>query len=231
LPAELFTLPFEKVLIWLFYEFIKHGSRPCRFPFSRHAAAPVIDGRAMSMGRTFLPEEEIMETDHPSEETFGTYSRQQDQIRQIIYQIRRLMQAGYHYTKELNKTYQVSAPQLNCLLALHEKGPLPPSQIARQIMLKSSTLTGVIDRLESKGFVKRTRTSPDRRVIMIELTESGRVLAQHAPPPIQQTIVDGLKQLPSHQLDQIIENLGLLTKMLNIQKFDSEHSEEYQHPI
>lgn len=107
--------------------------------------------------------------------------RQQEQIRRIIYQIRRLMQAGYQYTKELNKNYQVSAPQLNCLLSLYEKGPLPPSRIARQIMLKSSTLTGVIDRLEVKGLVKRTRSSQDRRVITIELTEAGRVLARNAP--------------------------------------------------
>jgi hypothetical protein len=37
----------------------------------------------------------------------------QDLIREIVYQIRRLMQAGELYTKELSKTYQVSAPQLH----------------------------------------------------------------------------------------------------------------------
>ena len=45
----------------------------------------------------------------------------QDRIKEIIYQIRRLMQAGELFTKELNKTYQVSAPQLHCLLALYEQ--------------------------------------------------------------------------------------------------------------
>ena len=43
----------------------------------------------------------------------------QDLVRGIVYQIRRLMQAGELYTKELNKTYQVSSPQLHCLLALY----------------------------------------------------------------------------------------------------------------
>lgn len=172
-----------------------------------------------------------MEKENHSDGTFDLYSIQQDQIRQIIYQIRRLMQAGYQYTKELNKNYQVSAPQLNCLIALYEKGPLPPSRIARQIMLKSSTLTGVIDRLEFKGFVKRTRSSPDRRVITIELTETGKTLAQNAPPPIQQTIVDGLKRLTPDQLEQVIHNLGLLTHMLDVRNFDSEHHEESHLPI
>ncbi|TFH43517.1 MAG: MarR family transcriptional regulator [Chrysiogenales bacterium] len=172
-----------------------------------------------------------MEIENHSDSTFNSYSLQQDQIRQIIYQIRRLMQAGYQYTKELNKNYQVSAPQLNCLIALYEKGPLPPSQIARQIMVNSSTLTGVIDRLEFKGFVTRTRNSPDRRVITIELTEAGKTLAQNAPPPIQKTIVDGLKRLTSDQLDQIIHNIGLLTHMLDVREFDSEHPEESHLPL
>ncbi len=157
--------------------------------------------------------------------------RQQEQIRRIIYQIRRLMQAGYQYTKELNKNYQVSAPQLNCLLSLYEKGPLPPSRIARQIMLKSSTLTGVIDRLEVKGLVKRTRSSQDRRVITIELTEAGRVLARNAPPPIQQKIVDGLKRLSSRQLHDIIHNMGILTHMLDVGPLEEEHHEDPHLPI
>jgi len=161
----------------------------------------------------------------------GSSSLHQDQIRRIIYQVRRLMQAGYQYTKELNKNYQVSAPQLNCLLALNEAGPLPPSQIARHIMVKSSTVTGVIDRLEYKGLVKRTRNSPDRRVITIELTDAGRTLAQHAPPPIQQKIVDGLKRLQPDQLELVAHYLEMLTHMLDVQEFDGDHSEESQPPL
>jgi len=138
-------------------------------------------------------------------------------VRDIIYQIRRLMQAGELYTKELNKKYQVSAPQLNCLLALYENGPLPPSQIAKHNMVKSSTVTGIIDRLEQKGLVKRRRNSPDRRIIIIELTDNGKMLAQNAPPPIQQKIVDGLKNLPQNEIEKIVRALNMLTRMLDVQ--------------
>ena len=146
----------------------------------------------------------------------------QDLVRGIVYQIRRLMQAGELYTKELNKTYQVSSPQLHCLLALYENGPLPPSQIARHIMVKSSTVTGIIDRLELKGLVTRLRNSPDRRVITIELTETGMNLAQNAPPPIQHKIVDGLKKLPEGEIEQIILSLSKLTHMLDVQDLEVE---------
>jgi len=138
----------------------------------------------------------------------------------IIYAIRRLIQAGELYTKELNKVYNVSAAQLNCLLALHENGPLPPSQIARYILVNSSTVTGIIDRLEDKGLVERVRTSPDRRVVTIELTETGKGLAENAPPPIQQKIFDGLNKLSERQINQIALSITKLTDMLDVQDLE-----------
>lgn len=143
-------------------------------------------------------------------------------IKELIYQIRRLMQAGSLYSKELNKKYQVSAAQLNCLLALHESGPLLPSQIAKHMLVKSSTVTGIIDRLEQKSLVKRTRNSPDRRKIFIQLTEAGRTLAQNAPPPIQQKIMDGLGKIPESEIEKIVRGLQTLTQMLDVQDLEVE---------
>jgi DNA-binding MarR family transcriptional regulator len=138
-----------------------------------------------------------------------------DPVREIFYQIRRLMQAEELYTKELNKTYQVSVPQLSCILALYEHGPLPPSQIAKHIMVKSSTVTGIIDRLEQKGLVCRLRDSSDRRVINIQITERGKELARNAPPPIQHKLVDGLKRLPKNKIERIVKSFRTLTHLLD----------------
>ena len=137
--------------------------------------------------------------------------------KEVVYSIRRLMQAGEHYTKELNKIYNVSAAQINCLLALHENGPLPPSQIAKHVMVNSSTVTGIIDRLEKKDLVKRLRVSQDRRVITVELTKTGKMLAENAPSPIQQKIIDGLNQLSPSKIEQISLTLRRLTDMLDVQ--------------
>ena len=143
-----------------------------------------------------------------------------DHTKQIIFSIRRLIQASELYTKELNKKYQVSAAQLNCILSLYEHGSLPPSQIAKHMMVQSSNVTGVVDRLERKGFVTRTRNSPDRRVITIQLTKAGKKLAENAPPPIQQKIIDGLKQTKKAKKEQIVRSLGMLTDMLDIQDLE-----------
>jgi len=138
----------------------------------------------------------------------------------IIYSIRRLMQAGELYTKELNKIYNISSAQLNCLLTLYENGPLSPSQIAKYIMVNSSTVTGIIDRLEQKGLVKRMRISQDRRIITIELTKNGKVLAENAPPPIQWKIIDGLNNISEKEIRQISKTLTKLTSMLDVQDLE-----------
>jgi DNA-binding MarR family transcriptional regulator len=156
----------------------------------------------------------------PSQETPSANNL--NRTREIIFLIRKLMQCGELYNKELNKRYSISAAQLNCLLALYEHGPLPPSQIAKHMMVKSSTVTGVVDRLEQKGLVTRIRNSPDRRVITIQLTDVGKRLADNAPPPIQRKIIKGLEELSQKKVDQIVFGLTTLTDMLDILDLDVE---------
>ena len=143
-----------------------------------------------------------------------------DMVKEVIFLIRKLIHGAELYTKELNKKYAITSAQLNCLLALRENGPLPPSQIARHMIVNSSTVTGVIDRLEQKGLVRRQRNSPDRRIINIQLTADGKKLAEVAPPPIQQRVVDGLQQMSQRELKQIIISLTKLTKMLDLQNLE-----------
>ncbi len=107
-------------------------------------------------------------------------------------------------------------------MALYENGDLSPSQIAKNILVNSSTVTGILDRLEYKDLVKRLRISSDRRVLTIKLTEVGQALAENAPPPIQQKIVTGLKGLPDNEKETIAKALATLINMLEVQDLDVE---------
>jgi DNA-binding MarR family transcriptional regulator len=149
-----------------------------------------------------------------------------DRVQKATYLIRRLMQAGAYHTKDLNKKYGVSTAQIACLLALYEEGPSSLSHIAKKIMVRSSTLTGIIDRLEQKGLVVRIRESMDRRIITIRLTEAGQRLAQNAPPIIPPKIVDGLRQLAEDEGELIIQSLEKLSQMIDSQDMAAEFEQE-----
>ncbi len=153
-------------------------------------------------------------------ETKGEYNKE------IVYLIRRLMQAGERYTKELNKKYNVSAPQLACLVTLSDHSSLSPSQIAKNILVNSSTVTGIIDRLELKGLVTRSRNSVDRRVVTVTLTDAGLELVRNAPSPIQQKIIDGLDKLSLPEIEKIIRSLKKLTEMLDVEDLDVDVTSE-----
>jgi DNA-binding MarR family transcriptional regulator len=137
---------------------------------------------------------------------------------EILLAIRRLMQTGELYTKALDKKYGVSASQLNCIHALMENGAIPISRIAEYMMVKSSTVTGVLDRLEQKHLVQRERSDIDRRVINIRLTEAGQTLANKVPSSIDQRIVKGLNALSPDETDQIADALNKLTSMLYVEE-------------
>jgi DNA-binding MarR family transcriptional regulator len=51
---------------------------------------------------------------------------------------------------------------------LERTGPLTAGDIARGSGLAMASVTNLIDRLEAKGFVRRTRSSPDRRRVVVE---------------------------------------------------------------
>ncbi|MGP8125177.1 MAG: MarR family winged helix-turn-helix transcriptional regulator [Nitrososphaerales archaeon] len=64
-------------------------------------------------------------------------------------------------------------PQYNVLLALGRNGPMQMSTLGEHMLVAPANVTGLIDRIEAKGFVRRRRDPHDRRLWVIELTEDG----------------------------------------------------------
>jgi MarR family transcriptional regulator, organic hydroperoxide resistance regulator len=78
-------------------------------------------------------------------------------------------------------------PQYLVMLALWEESPLSVKQLSRLLQLDPGTLSPLLKRLESSGFVRRQRDRRDERSLAVTLTESGRALraeAEKIPPAI-----------------------------------------------
>jgi len=63
---------------------------------------------------------------------------------------------------------------------LLHKGPLPINAIGGKVLLTSGSMTAAINRLETKGFVRRIQDTADGRFFHVHLTEMGRVVIQSA---------------------------------------------------
>lgn len=60
--------------------------------------------------------------------------------------------------------------------------------LARDQSLDPGAMTRALDRLEAKGLVRRERSQQDRRVIKLELTDSGRAVSQHVPAVLAEVL-------------------------------------------
>lgn len=74
----------------------------------------------------------------------------------------------------------INATDLNCLNILSFSGQLTAGELARATGLTTASITGVVDRLEQAGFVRRERDAQDRRRVVIHL-ETERALKTVAP--------------------------------------------------
>jgi DNA-binding MarR family transcriptional regulator len=70
----------------------------------------------------------------------------------------------------------VTGPQRLVVRTIGTLGQVSAGQLARELRLHPSTLTGLLQRLEARGFVVRTRDPDDARRILLTLAESGRTL-------------------------------------------------------
>jgi DNA-binding MarR family transcriptional regulator len=110
-------------------------------------------------------------------------------------------------TRPLVEEQGVTMPQA---LALHmlngAGGRLTARDLGRECHMLASTITGVIDRLESAGHVRRERDQRDRRVVWISLTDAGRELVDRLPTFSDQ-MGRLLGTLPAKELEQMRESL------------------------
>lgn len=71
---------------------------------------------------------------------------------------------------------QVSLVHLNVLMLLEATGPIPMHRLADALDISVASVTGVVDRMETRGLVERRRDADDRRVILVHPAEGGRRL-------------------------------------------------------
>ncbi|MGE4578109.1 MAG: MarR family winged helix-turn-helix transcriptional regulator [Desulfuromonadales bacterium] len=139
----------------------------------------------------------------------------------ILQALRRIIRATEIHSQKLIQQHNITGPQLGCLLALIDHGPLPTTVLAQKIYLSPSTVVGIVDRLEEKGLVVRQRSSRDRRQVQVAATEAGQALATAAPSPLQESLADALKELPELERVSITLSLEKVVDLMEARKIDA----------
>ena len=103
--------------------------------------------------------------------------------------------------------YGVNPTEFAVLELLYHKGEQPIQHIGKKILLASSSITYVVDKLEAKGFVERKACPKDRRVTYAAITEQGKTFIEEAFPKHEKTIESIFGHLSEAELEKTIELL------------------------
>lgn len=144
-------------------------------------------------------------------------------ITEILVKIRKIVRSINLESKKIQKVYAVSIPQILCLNFLYKSPNFQSTQneIRKFLNLNSSTVSGIINRLEKKGLVARLPKSGDKRVVNIALTSSGDNLLNKVPSLLHEQLSRKLHNLTNEELKQIEESLNMLIYLLEIEEVEA----------
>lgn len=138
-------------------------------------------------------------------------------ISEIMQSLRRIFKAIHDYSFEVSGKFGITGPQLWALNTISKNEGLPLGELSKKMYLGPSTITGLIDRLEKRGYVVRNRDQRDRRVVKILLTSKGKGLAKRGPNPIQGKMIYGLRSLDRGELRSIYDSIQKLVEIMEAQ--------------
>jgi DNA-binding MarR family transcriptional regulator len=102
---------------------------------------------------------------------------------QVTARISRIALHVARHQEEVFGRLGLNRGEIGVLSALRTAGPkqrLSPTRLFKGLMLSSAGITSRLDRLEKRGFVKRTPDPEDRRAVLVELTGAGRKVLDEA---------------------------------------------------
>lgn len=118
-----------------------------------------------------------------------------------ILQLVRFVEAGM---QTIDRSHGLSGSQLFALWHLSAAPGLRVSDLANAMHLHHSTASNLLDKLESRGLVRRERQPADHRVVRLHLTEAGSRLVGHIPGPMQGHLRAALQALSPSMRENLV---------------------------
>lgn len=116
--------------------------------------------------------------------------------------------------RELN----ITGPQGMIIGILMRHRKMKISELSEKMGLTSSTVSGIVDRLEKQGMVKRERSSDDRRVVYVNIDEEFRKKSKEVFKKVEDKFRDMMNKATEEEHDEIVKGLNTLKRLIESNK-------------
>ncbi|MGJ9460657.1 MarR family winged helix-turn-helix transcriptional regulator [Oceanobacillus sp. CF4.6] len=113
------------------------------------------------------------------------------------------------------KGYGMNLTEFGVLELLYHKGDQPIQKIGEKVLIASSSITYVVDKLEKKKYVKRVACPTDRRITFAAITDEGKELMDEVFPKHQAIMTELMSVLEMEEKEIMVNQLkkmGLFAK-------------------
>lgn len=124
--------------------------------------------------------------------------------------LRIVIRAAQRHSAWIEKQCGVAGAQLWLMQELEDQPGLRVGEIADRMAIHQTTVSNLLDALEKRGLVVKTRDPDDQRAVRLELSEQGHELLDRAPKPARGLLPEALLQMKPEQLallDQGLQDL------------------------
>lgn len=157
----------------------------------------------------------------------GTFISPEETFSQVLQLVRRV-QIGMQNIVNQNG---LSGSQMWALWHISAHDGIRVSDLASALLVRHSTASNLLDKLEERKLIYRRRQTDDSRVVRVHLTEFGTTVIRDAPGPIQGHLRNALHSLPGLELIGLHRALSNLNVALDSQLTEQENGmKEWQTP-
>ena len=118
---------------------------------------------------------------------------------EMVLRLRGLTRAVEAFLAAAAKAHGLSPTELTVLIRTTTGEPVTGAQLAQALDMRSSSVTGLADRLEAKGLIARHTHPSDRRAVVLQASRRGRALVNRAIGPLLQQLLAIAQELESKE--------------------------------
>ena len=138
-----------------------------------------------------------------------------DPSRQLCFKLGRVVRRVQQYYEQRLHSFGLTTSQFFVLGALWSKDGVSIGELGEQVSLDTSTLTGILDRLERNGLVERHQNPADRRSVLVTLTDRARELEPQVMPLVKELDVSLRHSFPAADMGVFERLLDSFTDVLD----------------
>ena len=127
--------------------------------------------------------------------------------------ILRLVRAVQSGMQSIDASLGLSGSQLWALWQISARSGLRVAELAEALHIQPSTASNLLDKLETRGFVRRERSSADNRVVRLFLTDAAVDIVKGVPGPMHGRLRQALREVPEPVLKGLFEGLALVLEV------------------